>query len=72
MLHASCEVPLRTDLQAGSVVGLPPWILRNGTSGANDWIPAASKPADQAIPYQILPFSEMPQIACVAAFAKPT
>ena len=56
----SAEMPIREDLQAAKVTGLPPWLLRSG-AGGNDWIPQATRPADQAIPFQILPFSEMPQ-----------
>ena len=58
----SGEMPLRTDLQAGAIVGLPPYFLRNGQSGDNDWIPLATRPANQASRYQILPAAEMPQV----------
>lgn len=57
---AASEVPLREDLQAGTVVGLPPWFIRNGTGG-NEWLPRPPQP-DQAIPYQILPMDEMPHL----------
>ena len=33
----SAEIPLREDLQAGTVAGLPPYFIRNGTGG-NEWI----------------------------------
>jgi penicillin amidase len=59
----SAELPLREDLQAGTVAGLPPYFVRDGTGTLpNGWIPAPNRPADQALPYQILPFAEMPQI----------
>jgi penicillin amidase len=58
----SGEMPLRADLQAGKVEGLPPFFLRNGQTGANDWLRVATRPANQASPYQILPASEMPQV----------
>ncbi len=58
----SGEMPLRTDLQAGAVVGVPPFFIRNGQSGDNDWIRITTRPANQASPYQILPASEMPQV----------
>lgn len=58
----SGEMPIRADLQAGNVKGLPPFFLRNGQSGENDWIRVATRPANQASPYQILPASEMPQV----------
>lgn len=57
----SAEQPLREDLQAGAVRGNPPYLLRDGTGG-NEWLPATRQPADQAVPYQILPFTEMPQV----------
>lgn len=59
--YTNREVPLREDLQAGKVVGLPPYFIRNGTGG-NEWIPQASRPADQAIPFAILPDAELDQL----------
>jgi len=58
---AASEVPLREDLQRGTVVGLPPWFIRNGTGG-NEWLPVQNPQPGQAIPYEILPASEMPHI----------
>jgi penicillin amidase len=59
----SAELPLREDLQSGTVAGLPPFFIRDGTGTLpNGWVPDPSPPADQALPYQILPFAEMPQI----------
>jgi len=55
------EMPLREDLQAGTVSGAPPWFIRNG-QGGNEWIALASPPEDQALRYAVLPFAEMPQI----------
>jgi penicillin amidase len=55
------ELPLREDLQAGVVNGLPPWFIRNG-QGGNEWLPLASPHPQQAIGYEALPFAEMPQI----------
>jgi penicillin amidase len=59
----SAELPLREDLQAGTVDGLPPYFVRDG-SGAlrHEWIRKDNRPADQAIAYEILPFAEMPQL----------
>lgn len=57
----SGEMPLREDLEAGTVNGLPPWFLRNGPEG-NDWIRDLSPEPAQATPNAILPFSEMPQV----------
>ncbi|HET8651083.1 MAG TPA: penicillin acylase family protein [Gaiellaceae bacterium] len=58
----SGEIPLREDLQAGTVNGLPPWFVRNGTGG-NEWIPDPAPAEDQANRYELLPFSEMDQLA---------
>jgi penicillin amidase len=57
----SGEIPLREDLQAGTVAGLPPYFIRNGTGG-NEWIPDSTQAEDQALPYEILPFAEMDQL----------
>lgn len=58
----SGEIPLREDLQAGFVDGLPPWFIRDG-SGGNEWMPAAAdRPRHQALPYAVLPPEEMPQV----------
>jgi penicillin amidase len=57
----SAEMPLREDLQAGTVNGLPPYFIRNGTGG-NEWLPLANPQPAQAVPYEILPFEEMPQL----------
>ncbi len=54
----SGEIPLREDLQAGTVAGLPPYFIRNGTGG-NEWIPDPTPAEDQATPFEILPFAEM-------------
>jgi penicillin amidase len=54
----SGEIPLREDLQAGTVAGLPPYFVRNGTGG-NEWIADPTRAEDQAIPYEVLPFAEM-------------
>jgi penicillin amidase len=56
----SAELPLREDLQAGTVNGLPPFFIRDGTGG-NEWLPVRSPQPGQAIPYEILPYEEMPQ-----------
>jgi penicillin amidase len=57
----SAELPLREDLQAGTVNGLPPSFIRNGTGG-NEWLPVSHPQPGQVIPYEILPYEEMPQI----------
>jgi acyl-homoserine lactone acylase PvdQ len=57
----SAELPLREDLQAGAVNGLPPFFIRNGTGG-NEWLAVSHAQPGQAIPYEILLYAEMPQI----------
>jgi penicillin G amidase len=59
-MFSAGEMPLREDLEAGTVHGVPPWFIRDG-SGGNEWLPLAS-PAGQALPYRILPPEEMPHI----------
>jgi penicillin G amidase len=59
--YTSAELPIREDLQAGAVNGLPPYFIRNGTGG-NEWLPVPDPPPGQAIPYEILPPAEMPHI----------
>lgn len=56
----TAEVPLREDLQANTVHGVPPWFIRNGTGG-NEWLPATRREPGQAVPYAILPFDELAQ-----------
>jgi penicillin amidase len=56
----SAEMPIREDLQAGFVAGLPPYFIRNGTGG-NEWLPVKNPQPQQTLPYEILQFDEMPQ-----------
>ena len=54
------EVPLREDLQAGAVDGLPPYFIRDGTGTLrHEWIPKAARPESHAIPFEILPDEEL-------------
>lgn len=55
------EMPVREDLQANTVNGVPPFFIRNGTGG-NEWLPVVHPQPHQAIPFEILPASEMPHI----------
>ncbi len=57
----SAEMPIREDLQAGTVAGLPPYFIRNGTGG-NEWAPVSNPQPQQTVPYEILPFDEMPKL----------
>jgi penicillin amidase len=58
---SSAEMPLRSDLEQGTVAGLPPFFVRSGISGDNNWIPDPGQSQGQRIPFEILPFEEMPQ-----------
>lgn len=60
----SAELPLREDLQAGTVDGgIPPFFVRDGTgTRKHEWIVKNNPPPDQALRYEILPFDEMPQV----------
>jgi penicillin amidase len=58
----SAEIPIREDLQAEMLnLGRIPSFLRDGTGG-NEWLPVQNPQPGQAIPYEILPMEEMPQI----------
>ncbi len=56
----SAEMPLRSDLEQGTVVGLPPYFVRDGASGLANWVPDPGLSQGQTIPFAILPFEEMP------------
>jgi len=58
---ASGELPIREDLQSDQVNGAPPWFIRNG-QGGNEWLPVQHPQPNQALPFEILPFSELPHI----------
>lgn len=62
----SGEIPVREDLQLGTVNGVPPWFVRNG-QGGNEWLPVPNPPPNQATPHEILPFVELPQTVNPAA-----
>ncbi len=55
----SAEMPIREDLQAGTVNGAPPFIIRNG-SGGNEWMAPVNHYPGQHLPYEILSPEEMP------------
>lgn len=58
---ASGEVPVREDLQAGYVNGLPPHLIRNG-QGGNEWLAVRNPQPQQALAFEVLPFAELPQV----------
>lgn len=57
---SSAEMPLRADLELGMVDGVPPFFVRDGRSGNNNWVPDPAHSQGQTIPYAILPSEEMP------------
>lgn len=56
------EVPIRSDLQSGTLGGgIPPFLIRDGSGALNhDWMPVANPQPGQALPFEIMPFDEMP------------
>jgi penicillin amidase len=54
------EVPLREDLQAGTVKDSPPWFIRDG-QGGNEWLKDPNPDAFNGSGYLSLPDSELPQ-----------
>jgi penicillin amidase len=59
----SAEKPLRADLAAGTIDGgIPPMLIRDGTGALNhEWLPVMNPQPNQSVPYEILPYAEMPQ-----------
>jgi penicillin amidase len=58
----SAELPLRADLEAGQVAGVPPYFIRDGVSGDANWVPDPARSQGQAIPFAVLPEDEMPHV----------
>jgi penicillin amidase len=60
----SAENPLRADLAAGTLDGgVPPMLIRDGTGALNhEWLPVTNPQPAQAVPFEILPYEEMPQV----------
>jgi penicillin amidase len=66
----SAENPIREDLQTMMAPdgGVPPYLLRDGTHHLHhEWMPVANPQPGQALPYEILPASEMPHVVNPAA-----
>jgi penicillin amidase len=61
LYFAAGEVPLRADLEAGAVVGAPPYHVRDG-SGPSNWIPDPARSQGQTLPFRVIPQAEMPQV----------
>lgn len=63
--YTSAEAPVRTDLQTQNAPGggRPPWIVRDGTGVLkHDWLPLQHPQPNQAVPFEVLPASEMPHV----------
>jgi penicillin G amidase len=58
---ATAEAPIREDLQAGTVVDAPPYLIRNG-QGGNEWLAQRNSYPAQAVPFEVLSPAEMPQL----------
>ncbi|MEM9558632.1 MAG: penicillin acylase family protein [Acidobacteriota bacterium] len=61
----SAEMPLREDLQLLGAPdgGMPPWMIRDGSGTLmHEWLPASTTEENRALPYEVLPFDEMPQV----------
>lgn len=66
----SAEMPLREDLQVLNMPdgGVPPFFVRDGTHTlSHEWLPVTNPQPRQNLPYEILPFAEMPQVVNPAA-----
>lgn len=57
----SGEMPVRADLAAGDASS-PPYFIRNGQSGAFEWLPVQHPQPGQVLPYEIYPESAMPSV----------
>ena len=58
---ATAEAPIREDLQRNTVAGSPPFLVRNGFGG-NEWLPRTNTYPNQAVPYEVLSPTEMPNV----------
>ena len=66
----SAELPLREDLQLLQAPdgGIPPYLIRDGSHTLqHEWLAVQNPQPGQAVPFEILPFEEMPQVVNPAA-----
>jgi len=62
---SGAELPLRTDLQTLNAPdgGIPPVLIRDGSGQLqHEWLPLSNPQPNQAVPYEVLPLEEMPQV----------
>jgi len=60
----SAENPIRADLQNDMAPdgGIPPFLIRDGSGALNhEWLPVQNPQPDQAVPFEIMPWAEMPK-----------
>ncbi len=60
----SAENPIRADLQNDMAPdgGIPPFLIRDGSGTLNhEWLSVQNPQPNQAVPFEVLPFNEMPQ-----------
>jgi len=60
----SAENPIRADLQNDMAPdgGIPPFLIRDGAGALNhEWLPVQNPQPDQAVPFEIMPWAEMPK-----------
>ncbi|MEE8524595.1 MAG: penicillin acylase family protein, partial [Thermoanaerobaculia bacterium] len=60
----SAEMPIREDLQTLGFPdgGIPPFLIRDGTHTLrHEWLAVQNPQPQQALPFEILPFAEMPK-----------
>ncbi|MCB1608859.1 MAG: penicillin acylase family protein, partial [Xanthomonadales bacterium] len=63
--YTTAELPIRDDLQNLQAPdgGIPPFLIRDGSGTLrHEWLPASSRQQNQALPYEVLPLAEMPQV----------
>lgn len=61
----TAEAPIRDDLQNLQTAdgGRPPFLIRDGSGTLrHEWLPVQNPQLNQAVPFEVLPLEEMPQI----------
>lgn len=63
--YTTAEAPIRDDLQNLMTAdgGRPPFVIRDGSGTLrHEWLPVQNPQQNQALPYEVLPLDEMPQV----------
>lgn len=61
----TAEAPIRDDLQNLQTAdgGRPPFLIRDGSGTLrHEWLPVQNRQVNQAVPFEVLPLDEMPQV----------